>query len=272
MIEFVVVTGASGFLGRAVVSSLVGRQMKAVAVSRHAVQIPGAEFIGVTDYRDTPCPPGASLIHLAEEAAISAAAGRGDAHVDEVRERVTALATKGFRRIVYASSGQVYRVSSEKVDPYVRGKRAAEMIVDKAGGVIARLANIYGPRINRNTLIGDILRQIPGEGPLRLRNTEPRRDFLWIADAAESLVAAGLGRATGCFDVGSGKTIAAGDVARLALAVAGQASRSVISCAPASEKEADEIALDIAPMAASFNWHPRTSLQEGLSHLLTGLT
>lgn len=264
----VVVTGASGFLGRALVAELVRAGVSTIAVSRRGAVIPGATCMSVHDYGETPCPTGAALVHLAEEAVISTAAAQGEAHVAHVRERAGALAAMGFSRIVYASSAEVHRAGPDAGDPYVRGKRAAEAAIAEAGGVILRLANVYGPGMKPNTLISDILRQIPGEGPLYLRNTAPRRDLLWIDDAAAGLAAAALGRSIGLFDLGSGDTVAVIDIARMALAAAGEAARPVLSLNPPTAD--DDVFLEIAPMERHFGWRPQVPLAAGMARLVRG--
>src|SRR5690349_15988366 len=103
----IVVTGASGFIGGALTRALVRRGIPVIAVSRSAATTPDVENLRVVDYRDTPCPAGAILVHLAEQATIPLANARGAAHVDEVRSLVAELLAKGFRRVVYASSGQI---------------------------------------------------------------------------------------------------------------------------------------------------------------------
>lgn len=262
------VTGASGFIGRALVRALAGRGASVVAVTRSDTTTPGAEWVRLADYRDTPCPDGATLVHLAEEANIPLAVARGDAHVADVRGCVGALAAKPFRRIVYSSSGQVYRAGGATA-PYIGAKRAAEEIVLRAGGAVVRLGNVYGPGMRHRTLIGDILRQIPGRGPVVIRSAAPRRDFLWIEDAAGGLAAIALGTAGGAFDLGSGESVSAREVARIALAAAGEAERAVVAEIEETEGE-DDVRLDIAPTAAAFGWRPRVSLRDGLARLVKG--
>ena len=36
-------------------------------------------------------------------------------------------------------------------------------------------------------VLSTILGQIPGQGPLEVRDDRPSRDFLWVEDAAEAL-------------------------------------------------------------------------------------
>ena len=47
-----------------------------------------------------------------------------------------------------------------------------------------RLANVYGPGMAANNVMSDILGQVPGDGPLVVRDIAPVRDYLWIEDAA----------------------------------------------------------------------------------------
>jgi NAD(P)-dependent dehydrogenase (short-subunit alcohol dehydrogenase family) len=62
----VVVTGASGFLGRAVCAELVARGAVVYGVSRTSCEaVPGVRSYRVREYGETPTPPGAGCIYLA---------------------------------------------------------------------------------------------------------------------------------------------------------------------------------------------------------------
>ena len=78
-----------------------------------------------------------------------------------------------------------------------------------------------------------------------------RRDFLWIDDAVDGLVAIALGQADGIFDLGTGTSLSAGDVARRALALAGEGDRTVISEIE-SPPDDDVVMLDVMPIRARF--------------------
>ena len=55
-----------------------------------------------------------------------------------------------------------------------------------------RPANIYGPGMSKNNVLSTILQQIPGMGKLEVMDTNPVRDFIWVEDAAEGIVALAL--------------------------------------------------------------------------------
>ncbi len=264
----VVITGASGFVGQVLLSCLRREGVSVIGTTRR--RQPG--LTAVADYADTPVPEGAVLVHLAQRRDRSAPIDNSEIALCRM------LAEKPWRHIVYASSAIVYgeggvrpRRSDESVSPpsdYARLKLACEEAFSKVGGTSLRLANLYGPGMGKNTVIADILHQIPGEGPLRLRDPAPVRDFLWIEDAARCLAAACRIMPGGTFNAGSGRGVAVGDIARLALALAGEGSRPVI--AENAEDRSSNLTLDISETCSKLGWWPQIELSTGLAILLSG--
>ncbi len=263
----VVVTGASGFLGQALLNYLRREGVLVSGVTRH--RQPG--LTAVADYADTPVPEGGVLVHLAQRRDPSAAFDHSEIAL------CRALAAKPWRHIVYASSAIVYgdgeihlRRPEESVSPasdYARMKLACEEVFSEVGGTSLRFANLYGLGMGKNTVIADILRQIPGYGPLRLRDSTPVRDFLWIEDASRCLAAACQVMPGGIFNAGSGRSVAVDDMARLALALAGEDSRPVI--AESTANRTSTLTLDISKTRSRLNWSPEIDLSTGLAPLLS---
>jgi UDP-glucose 4-epimerase len=262
----VIVTGASGFVGQALLRRLARSGFAVRGVSR----LKAEGLVTVSDYSLLPNPENAILVHLAQGANTS------DSFGDEDIELCDTLARKAWRHIVYASSAVVYgdardypRRPDEKVSPYndySRVKLACEEIVAQVGGTCLRLGNLYGPGMNAETVISAILQQIPGKGPLVLQNTAPVRDFLWVDDAASCLAAACQYMPGEVLNVASGRGIAVGDVARMALELAGEGSRQVIG--RTSTSRSSFLVLDIAQTAAILKWAPEMNLPEGLETLM----
>jgi len=277
MTDPVVVTGASGFIGRALVGELARRHQCVKAVARTPQAWPaGVEGILVKQYADLLLPDHATVIHLAEtrdEAAIQNAN-----YPTECLALMRGLQDQNPRLLVYASSAAVYgdtmlhpRRPDEKVFPdgvYAVAKDACERIVLAVGGTVARLANVYGPGMAKNSVLAEILAQIPGVAPLTIRNGRPVRDFLWIEDAARGLADLALGRARGVFNLGTGVGTSVADLARLALRSAGEVGRAIRETHPTGH--ASSIVLDIETTTTAVGWRPTVSLEEGVARLLRG--
>jgi len=264
----VVVTGASGFLGRALERQLRDAAFSMTGVTRGTS--PG--LVTVQNYADTPHRPGAVLVHLAQGRDTSASFD----DIDVLLCRT--LAGRGWRHIVYASSAAVYGDTADQphrpedhasaYNDYTRVKLACEEIVAGAGGTCLRFANIYGPGMGSATVISDILCQIPGTGALTVRDVSPVRDFLWIEDAARCLAAACRIMPGEILNVGSGYSIAVGEVARVALDLAGEGSRAVIGRNRSSRRSC--LKLDISKTRALLKWSPDVDIRTGLRTLLHG--
>lgn len=266
MTDPVVVTGAAGFVGRALLTACAHAGIQALGYSRsgsgHTTQI--------ADYADTPAPRGAVLVHLAQNRDASAPAD------EKLVDTCCALARKHWAHVVYASSAIVYgdrhahpRHPDEPPaagSAYARIKLRCEAVFSAVGATSVRLANLYGPGMAENNVLADILRQIPGQGALRVRDVTPVRDFLWIEDAASCLLAACRAAPRRLLNAGSGRGISVGELAQLALDQAGESARTVVSEAPSPHPST--LVLDIAQTLALLDWSPMTDLRSGLGALV----
>lgn len=264
----VIVTGASGFVGQAVLRRFLDSGIPVRGVARRK----GQGLVTVAQYPELPGSGDAILVHLAQGANTS------DSFGDEDIELCANLVGKRWRHVVYASSAVVYgdakdslRRPDEEVTPYndySRVKLACEKIVLDAGGTCLRLGNLYGPGMHVETVISAILGQIPGDAPLVLQNTVPIRDFLWIGDAVACVMAACRTMPGEILNVASGRGFAVGDVARMALRLAGESARPVVG--KTSSPRSSCLVLDIARTCALLNWAPEMELADGLEILLRG--
>jgi UDP-glucose 4-epimerase len=274
-----VVTGASGFLGRHVITCATRQGAAVVAVSRRQPhRSSAARSIVVSHYEELE-PPSANavLIHLAETADVSTAEAAGHRHITQMHSTFARLLDQRWAHVVYASSAFVYGDASEHarrtdepitppVSPYALAKLGCEQLAFDAGGSAARLANLYGPGMPTNCAVGEILAQIPRHGPLWVRNDAPVRDFLWVGDAAAALVILAVQHAPGIFNLGTGIGTSVGNLARMALAAAGQNGRAVRAREPAGRCSCR--VLDVAHTIAKIGWRAQVSLPHGLSHIL----
>ena len=262
----IVVTGASGFVGQALLNQLRIDGVSATGVSRRGMQ----GIAAVSSYADILAPKNAVLVHLAQGRDASSSYDNGDIELCQVLSRMP------WRHVVYASSAVVYgdsvqhrRRPEESVaaaGDYARVKLACEDIVLGIGGTCLRFSNIYGPGMGPNTVVADIVRQIPGSGPLKLRDARPVRDFLWIEDAARCIVAATRNLPGLVLNAGTGDGTSVGDVARLALSLAGESSRPVVSTSDSDRSSC--LTVDITETRSTLGWSPEVDISSGLSALI----
>lgn len=272
----VVVTGASGFIGRAVCAELLARGAVVLAVSRSLQPaVEGLSLHRLEDYADTPLMRGSVCLHLAGTSRAQDVESNFAAELDATLRIAQRLAA-GFARAVYASSAQVYgdgvrepRREDEAVapaGPYARLKRAAEEVFLAQGHVVARIANTYGPGMSPANVLSDLLRQVPGEGEVRLRDLRPVRDYIHLRDVARGLADLACGAAPGVYNLGTGIGTSVGELAGLLLRQAGEERRPVVAAEPGGRSSS--LVLDPSAAAAACGWRPSVRLAEGLTDLL----
>ncbi|MFO7481447.1 NAD-dependent epimerase/dehydratase family protein [Oceanibaculum nanhaiense] len=269
------VTGASGYLGRALCAALAAGGYRVLACARRGMTpMPGVESVTLADYAQAPMAD--ALVHLAEPADLAGILDtQAQAVAAEAIRVAEALAGRGYRRLLYLSSAAVYgdmerhpRRPDEAVtayNAYTRMKLAGEHAMLAGGGACVRLANIYGPGLKPGTVIADIMAQRHVPGPLTVRDAAPMRDFLWLEDAVAGLTAMLEGKASGLFNLGFGESASVGDIAGICLDLWGRKGEEVISTTPSGRESV--LRLDISRTTETFGWHPAVSLRDGLARL-----
>ncbi len=266
----IVVTGASGFIGGFLVNTLKAGDGEVLGVARS-----GTSTVRVGSYAETPA--GDVLVHLAENNDRAAALSAGASYETETVQTLKVLAARGFQKIIYASTSIVYGNTSPvpygvdsptvATDPYTRAKLTCEACVLDAGGVVARLSNVYGPGMSSNNVVSTILGQIPGTGPLQIRDDKPVCDFIWVEDVALALAAMVNLNCSGIYNVGTGVGTGVGDLAGLALALVGEAGRGIVATKPSGKLSCNT--LDISETVDQLGWLPQTMLEKGMRLLLS---
>lgn len=267
----IVVTGASGFLGRAVTAALRGRGVYVLAVSRK----PTVGGLQVNDYEESP--GGDILIHLAEDNNIARVNQAGTDYQESSLKILDRLLAKNYSRVVYASSALLYGDGSEVThrvcdelrvnNTYLKIKSIAEQKVLASGkNVIVRLANLYGPGMSLDNVLSTIIEQLGEPGPIRVRDDKPIRDFLWVEDAVEAIVELALGAQTGIFNIGSGIGVSVRELAKMMMVINGEEGREILPYSQSEKKSS--LVLDIDATSRSLGWAPKTSIKSGLEQML----
>ena len=265
----VTITGAGGFLGQHLTSYLKTTGISVAPVSRRS--LPG--MFQVKDYTQTPGDQ--ILLHLAEESDRGKVNNLGESYLESSVHGVEVL-SKRFQKIIYMSSNVVYGDENDGLcaidfpvvgsDIYSRLKIGNERTVLDSGGCVVRLANLFGVGMSTNNVMSDIIAQIPGEGPLLVRDDSPIRDFLSVSDAVSALGQIVERDITGIVNVGSGIGTSINTLAKLLLATVSQENREIVATKPSSRLS--KIVLDVSDTVKAIDWVPSPSLRGQLKKYL----
>lgn len=230
----VLVTGASGFIGRAVCERLAASEAVVIRAGRSS----GADIDTVVNFRDARALRGMigdvepdAVVHLAGVSTGAAAradlAGAYAINVEATAVLSEAMATHApDAQFIFAGSGLAYGASFHDarapltesaplrpLDDYARTKAAAEAAIEPGLNVsVLRFFNVIGPRQSLAFALPAFAKKIVeiergARAPvLDTSRLDEARDFVDIADAARAIESVVRARATGVFNVASGVT------------------------------------------------------------------
>jgi len=274
----ILVTGATGFLGRHLVAALESRGL---AVRQHSS--PDGDIANCS----LPMEDVGQVFHLAARSYVpdSWQDPRGFyqtnlmgtvnvlEHCRRSQASLTLLSSYVYgqpRRLPIAEDHPL-----SAANPYSHSKILAEeaaRFYEQSFGltlVIVRPFNIYGPGQRGSFLIPKIVRQVLDASVevVRVQDLRPRRDYLYVEDAVAFLVALLGSNIRGVFNIGSGRSASVEEVIQLVNLAAG-VSKPVASAGEERPGEIMDVVADTARAAAELNWRPSTSLADGIAALV----
>jgi len=227
-----------------------------------------------------------AVAHLAAMAGVRYSVTRAPLYVDvNVRGTVNILDVireAGIPHVVFASTSSVYGKSSQipfKEDnplgrplaPYPATKISGELMGHAYHNMFGisftavRFFSVYGPRGRPDMMPFRIMDSICRDREFALYNSgEMYRDWTYVADVVAGLLAA-IDRPLGyeCINLGRGEPVRMADFVEMIEALVGRPARMSTPPAPASEPPITYA--DISKAQALLDYHPETSVQEGLS-------
>jgi nucleoside-diphosphate-sugar epimerase len=293
----VLVTGAGGFIGSAVVEALVARgahvRALAAAPGQPVRELPpevAAVFADIEDGETLArMAAGAEVaIHLAGPPSVHdsfrSPLEHARVHAGGTVALLEACRTAGVPRFVYVSSAEVYGhpdvnpvPEGQPLDPrspYAAGKAAAEQFVRAYGysfgmqPVVLRPFSVYGPRLRPQSVLATILRQALHDDEIVLADLAPVRDYCFLDDVVEGILSAASAPrlADPTFNLGSGTGTSVGELAALALRLAG---RDVpIRADPCRRRPAGtdvaRLVADRRRAEAVLGWTPAVHMEDGV--------
>jgi len=289
----VLVTGGAGFFGSHVVDALVARGDEVVVVddlstgdranvSRRANLRPADVSDAAALGRALAGERFQAVVHCAARTKVVESMEKVDLYrrvILDGTENVLGLARQTSAQVFVniSTGGALYgetgtcAAESVPVNPpsnYGRFKAQAEKLVERSGlpALSLRLANLYGPR-QRADLEGGVVAIFVGcwkrHEPITLFGDGTyERDYVYVGDVVDAVVAALGGRWRGTYNIGTVVATSVNDLVRALTEVLGPPAG--LRHAPARSVEVQRVCLDAEKARRDGLWRPRTALAEGL--------
>lgn len=290
----VVITGGSGFVGRAVVRAFAERGTPVTIVDRHEPEVVESHRNLVTHVQGELSDPAvrdaaviegtAGIIHLAAVTSVLRSVDHPDTtfaeNVDITQKLLELARQRGVKQFLLASTNAVVgdigngsiseRLPLNPLTPYGSTKAACEMLLSGYSGAYGmvtsalRFTNIYGPGMShKDSFVPRLMRAaLAGEGVEVYGDGSQSRDFVHIADVVQAIVAAWDKQYNGTAVIGSGRSIS---VLELIDAV-----REATGCplpvthVPAKNGEMPAVIVEIAKAERELGYVPSIELTQGL--------
>jgi len=283
----VLVTGASGFVGRHTIPALLARGFEVHGAARTAIDLPGVvqHRVDLLDVGAVARLMGATrpshLLHLAWTVTPGAFWTTPD-NLDWVAASLhlyRAFAAAGGRRIVGVGSCAEYDWGGDLLDEaatpcrpgtlYGVAKHALHQVLATAAGqdgislAWARLFFLYGPHEAEARLVPDVTLALLRGRPARCGNGLGSRDFMHVADAGAALAAVLDSGHAGPVNVASGECVRIRDVILGVAGIVGRPDLLQLGARPSSPGDPPRLAAEVG-ILTRLGFRPGHTLATGL--------
>ncbi|MEK7060621.1 MAG: NAD-dependent epimerase/dehydratase family protein [Patescibacteria group bacterium] len=288
----VLITGSSGFIGRHLVSYLLGKKAKILGLSRHPYNFTIEKKVDVANKAELlkafkQFKPDACF-HLASEALVEAGSidpyGTFNNNITSALNVLEISRSYNIQRIIIASTSHVYGAAPlpyredeppRPSRPYETSKTCVDLIAQSYADsfnlpvLIPRFVNIYGPSdLNFSRVIPKTMQSVvSGKNPT-MWGGSAKREYLYIDDAIRAYSMLGLItdsqlEKNRIYNVGTGKPISVNDLMVKIIALS-EKILSIKKIENGREEELLEQVVSWGKMKRTFQWIPRTNMDRGL--------
>ncbi|MEI7605800.1 MAG: NAD(P)-dependent oxidoreductase [Rhodospirillaceae bacterium] len=275
------ITGAGGFLGRAITARLQREHMTVLPLTSS-----NGDIADAVTWKHLP--PARAVVHLAGRSYVPDSWTDGPAFVRANvlgTEQALAYCRRHGASMVLAGA-YVYGVPrrlpiseshpAAPNNPYALSKLMAEELcgfASRAQGIAAtalRMFNVYGPGQRPEFLIPSIVRQVLEGREVRVLSLTPRRDYVFLDDVVDAFVRT-LKPSVGfrCFNIGSGASHSVSEAIAVVQRAAGT-SLPVYCDSVERPQEIPDTVADIGLAEALLGWRPLWSFEDGIRRIVEG--
>jgi nucleoside-diphosphate-sugar epimerase len=294
VVKRVLLTGATGFIGRHAISPLLGRGFDVHVLGRsrpdpatqNGASWHQVDLLDVEEMKAAVEEIGAShLLHFAWYTE-HGKYWEAPENLDWVALSLHLIRTfhlAGGRRAVVAGTCAEYDWSGDCCDAttpltpaslYGASKNALREVLDayarssELSAAWARVFFTYGPAEQPNRVIAAVSRALVTGEPVRCSPGLQVRDFLYVEDVADAFAALLDSTATGALDIGSGEGVRLRDILLRLEQIAGR--RDLVRFDEALQRqEPARIVADTRRLQSELQWRPGYELDEGLERTLS---
>ncbi|MGH3877812.1 MAG: NAD-dependent epimerase/dehydratase family protein [Actinophytocola sp.] len=288
----VLVTGGSGFIGRAVVGAFRRRGMPVTVVDREPPvdEIDGVVYVkgdlNDAGVREAVVVPGtAGIVHLAARTSVLQSVEHpAETYADNVavtQELLELARARGVSRFLLASTNAVVGdvgaatitedLPPRPLTPYGATKAACEMLLSGYAGAYGmttcalRFSNVYGPGMaHKDSFVARMMRAALSGYTVRVYGDgKQRRDLVHVDDVVAGMLSAWDSGYTGRAIIGSGISVSVLEMIEAVRRVTGRPLPAEHVPAPGGEMPA--VVVDLSRSAETIGHRPSISLDEGLA-------
>jgi GDP-4-dehydro-6-deoxy-D-mannose reductase len=270
----ILVTGATGFIGKYLCAQLIKQGYEVVAISSNHGDIS-------LDETWDQFPPTDAVIHLAARTFVPESWKHPDLFLATNTLgtlRALAYCKKHKAKMIYISSYLYGNAKTQPINeeapvftpnPYALSKKTAEeycrLYADSYGVnvIILRPFNIYGSNQNPSFLIPEIIHQVLNNQSVHVKDLVPKRDYLYIDDFIDAIIQCLALDHFDTFNIGSGISYSVKEIIDMVQKIAGT-NYPVTSSNETRTAEIMDTIADISKAEKILHWKPKTSMLQGL--------
>jgi nucleoside-diphosphate-sugar epimerase len=292
--KVVLLTGATGFIGRHAVAPLRARgyQIHAITSKGAAADMPGVQF-----HQGNLLEPGTAkrvlaavkpshLLHLAWFV-VPGKLITSPENYEWVRasmELVQEFAAAGGQRVTSCGSGYEYdwrygfcneQLTAQVPNTVYGACKQALNLMSENFAATANLSSawgrvffLYGPHEHPQRLVSSIILSMLRGEPARSSHGRQIRDYMHVQDVADGLVALLDSDLRGPVNVSSGRATQIRDIVLTLGSLLGRPELVQLGALPARANDAPMVVGDNAKITAELGWQPKFELEAGLAHTI----